>query len=94
MLGKARDIRGFQNRVGCLATIGALGAVDFPGYFPIETVDRKINTPDREIRSLEKAAECPVGLFALFGELLNSLDVRFKFHISESLTSLWEKSLF
>jgi len=88
MPGKAPDIRGFQDRMGCLTTIGALGAVDFPGYFPIEIVDRKINTPDRETRSLEKAAECPVGLFALFRELLNSLDVGFKFHIFESLTRL------
>jgi hypothetical protein len=79
--------------MGCLATIGALDAVDFPGYFPIEIVDRKINTPDREIRSLEKTAECPVGLFALFRELLNSLDVRFKFHISERLTSLGGQSM-
>jgi hypothetical protein len=66
MFGKTPDIRGFEDRMGYLATIGALGAVDFPGYFPIEVVDREINTPDREIRSLEKAAECPVGLFALF----------------------------
>ena len=49
-------------------------------------MDRKINTPDREIRSLEKAAECPVGLFALLCELLNSLDVGFESHISESRT--------
>jgi hypothetical protein len=88
MLGKAPDIRGCQDRMGCLATIGALGAVDFPGYFPIEIVDRKINTPDREIRPLEKAAECPVGLFALFCEFLNSLDVGFKVHKFESLTSV------
>lgn len=84
MLGKAPDIRRLQNRMDCLAAIGALGAVDFPGYFPIEIMNRKINTPDREIRSLEKAAECPVGLFALLRELLNSLDVGFKFHISAS----------
>jgi hypothetical protein len=86
MLGKSPDIRRLQNRMDCLTAIGALGAVDFPGYFPIEIMDRKINTPDREIRSLEKAAECPVGLFALLRELLNSLDVGFKFHISESRT--------
>ena len=47
-------------------------------------MDRKINTPDREIRSLEKAAECPVGFFALLSKLFNPLDVGFKFHISES----------
>ena len=82
MLGKAPDICGCQDRMGCFATIGALGAVDLPGYFPTEIMDREINTPDREIRSLEKAAECPVGFFALFRELLNSLDVGFKFHIS------------
>jgi len=70
-----------------LAAVGALGAVDFPAYFPIEVMDRKINTPDREIRSFEKAAECPVGLFALLHELLNSLDVGFKFHKSESSTT-------
>ena len=87
MLGKTPDIRRLQNRTGCLAAIGALGAVDFPGYFPIEVMDRKINTPNRKIRSLEKAAECPVGLFALFRELLNSLDVGFKIHTSESQTS-------
>jgi hypothetical protein len=81
MLGKASDIRGFQDRMGCLATIGALGAVDFPGYFPIEVVDRKINPPDREIRPFEKSAECPVGFFALLPELLDSLDVGFKFHL-------------
>ena len=86
MLGKAPDIRRIQNRMDCLTAIGALGAVDFPGYFPIEIMDRKINTPDREIRSFEKAAECPVGLFSLLRELLNSLDVGFKFHISESRT--------
>jgi hypothetical protein len=86
MLGKAPDIRRLQSRMDCLTAIGALGAVDFPGYFPIETMNRKINTPDREIRSLEKAAECPVGLFALLRELLNSLDVGFKFHLSESRT--------
>jgi hypothetical protein len=74
--------------MGCLATIGALDAVDFPGYFPIEIVDRKINTPDRKIRSLEKTAECPVRLFAFFRELLNSLNVRFKFHATQSLPSL------
>jgi len=51
MLGKASDIRRFQDRMDRLAAIGALGAVDFPGYFPIEIIDRKINTPDREIRS-------------------------------------------
>jgi hypothetical protein len=80
MLGKALDICGFQDRMGYLATIGALGAVDFPGDFLIEVVDRKINSPDREIRPLEKAAECPVRLFAFFRELLNSLNVGFKFH--------------
>ncbi len=93
MLGKAPDIRRFEDRMGCLATIGALGAVNFPGHFPIEIMDRNINAPDREIRSLEKAAECPVGLFALFRELLNSLDVGFKFHISASLTNLQESHL-
>ena len=86
MLGKAPDIRRLQNRMDCLTAIGALGAVDFPGHFPIEIMDRKINAPNRETRSLEKAAECPVALFALLGELLNSLDVGFKFHISESRT--------
>ena len=86
-LGKAPDIRRLQNRTDCLAAIGALGAVDFPGYFLIEIMDRKVNTPDRKIGSLEKTAECPVGLFALLRELLNSLDVGFKFHISESQTS-------
>jgi hypothetical protein len=84
MLGKATDIRRLQNRMDCLTTIGTLGAVDFSGYFPIEIMDCKINTPDREIRSLEKAAECPVGLFALLRALLNSLDIDFKLHISES----------
>jgi hypothetical protein len=83
MLGKASDIRRLQDRMDGLAAVGALGAVDFSGYFPIEIMDRKINPPDREIRSLEKAAECPVGLFALLRELFNSLDVGFKFHISE-----------
>jgi hypothetical protein len=87
MLGKASDIRRLQNRMDCLTAIGALGAVDFTGYFPIEITDRKINAPDREIRSLEKAAECPVGLFALLRELLNSLDVGFKFHTFESRTA-------
>jgi hypothetical protein len=86
MFGKAPDIHRLQNRTDCLTSIGAFGAVDFSGYFPIEIMDRKINTPEREIRSLEKAAECPVGLFALLRELLNSLDVDFKFHISESRT--------
>jgi len=86
MLSKAPDIRRLQNRMDCLAAVGAIGAVDFPGYFPIEIMDRKINTPDREIRSLEKAAECPVGLFALLRELLNSLDIGFESHISESRT--------
>jgi len=47
-------------------------------------MDRKINPTDREIRSLEKAAECPVGIFALLSEIFNPLDVSFKFHISES----------
>ena len=60
MLGKALDIRRLQNRMDCLAAIGALGAVDFPGYFPIDIMDRKINASDREIRSLEKAPECPI----------------------------------
>jgi len=86
MLGKASNIRRLQNRTDCLTAIGALDAVDFPGYFLIEIMDRKINTPDREIRSFEKAAECPVGLFALLRELLNSLDVGFKSHISKSRT--------
>jgi hypothetical protein len=86
MPGKPSDIRQFQNRMNRLAAVGALSAIDFPGYFPIEIMDRKINPPDREIRSLEKAAECPVGLFALLCELLNSLDVGFDFHISESGT--------
>ena len=84
MLGKASDIHRFQNRMDRLAAVGALGAVDFLGYFPIEIMDLKINTTGRESRSLEKAAECPVGLFALLRQLLNSLDVGFKFHISES----------
>lgn len=84
MLGKALYIRRLQNRTDGLAAVGAFGAVDFPGYFPIEIMDRKINTPDREIRSLEKATECPVGIFALLSELFNPLDVSFKFHISES----------
>jgi hypothetical protein len=65
----------------CLAAIGALGAVDFTGYFPVETMDRKINTPDGKIRSFEKATKCPVGLLTLLRELLNSLNVGFKFHI-------------
>jgi hypothetical protein len=30
MLGKASDIRRFQNRMDRLAAVGALGAVDFP----------------------------------------------------------------
>ncbi|MDP2967638.1 MAG: hypothetical protein Q8P64_00310 [Deltaproteobacteria bacterium] len=87
MLGKTPHIRRFQNRTDCFAAVGAFGAVDFPRYFTIEIMDRKINTPDREIRSLEKAAERPVGFFALLSELLNPLDVGFKFHISESLTA-------
>jgi hypothetical protein len=86
MLGKASDIRRFQDRMDGLAAVGALGAVDFPGYFPIEIMDLKINATGREIRSLEKAAGCPVGLFALSRELLNSLDVGFKCRISESTT--------
>jgi hypothetical protein len=93
MLGKALDIRRFQDRMDCLATIGALGAVDFSGDFLIEIADRKINTPDGEIRPFEKTAECPVRLFAFFRELLNSLNVGFKFHISESLTSLGGQSM-
>ena len=84
MLGKAPDIRRLQNWMDYLAAVSALGTVDFSGYFPIEIMDRKINHPDREIRSLEKAAECPVGLFALLRELLNSLDVGFESHIPES----------
>jgi hypothetical protein len=81
MLGKTPNICRLQNRMDCLAAVGALGAVDFPGYFPEETMDLKINTPDREIRSFEKTAERPIVLFALLRELLNSLDVSFKFHI-------------
>ena len=84
MLGKALGIRRLQNRMDCLAAVSALGAVDLPRYFPIEIMDLKINTPDREIRSLEKAPECPVGLFALLCELLNSLNVGFEPHISEN----------
>jgi hypothetical protein len=82
MLGKASDIRRFQGRMDGLAAVGALGALDFLGYFPIEIMDLKINPTGRESRSLEKATECPVGLFALLHQLLNSLDVGFKFHIS------------
>jgi hypothetical protein len=84
MLGKALGIRRLQNGMERLAAICALGAVDFSGDFPIEIMDLKINTPDREIRSLEKAPECPVGLFALLCELLNSLNVGFEPHISEN----------
>jgi hypothetical protein len=87
MPGKTPDIRRLQNRTDCLTAVGALGAVDFPGYFAIEITDLKVNTPDREIRSLEKAAECLVGLFALLREFLNSLNVGFKFHISEGRTT-------
>jgi hypothetical protein len=90
MLGEPPDICRLQNRIDRLAAIGALGAVYFPGYFPKETMDLKINTPDREIRSLEITAECPVGLFALLRELLNFLDVSFKFHIVQA-TYLWAK---
>ncbi|MGA2467019.1 MAG: hypothetical protein ABSH06_22055 [Thermodesulfobacteriota bacterium] len=81
-LRKALDISRLQNRMDCLTAVGALGAVDFPGDFPIEIMDLKINTPDRQLRSLEKAPECPVGLFALLSELLNSLNVGFEPHIS------------
>ncbi|OGP75323.1 MAG: hypothetical protein A2V86_14280 [Deltaproteobacteria bacterium RBG_16_49_23] len=84
MLGKTPQIRRLQNRTDGLAAVCAFGAVDFPRYFPIEIMDRKINPTDREIRPLEKAAECPVGIFALSSKLLNPLDVSFKFHISES----------
>jgi hypothetical protein len=87
MLGNASDIHRFQNGMNRLAAVAALGAVDFSGYFAIEILDLKINTPDREIRSLEKAAECPVGVFALLRKLLNSLDVCFKFHRSDSSTT-------
>jgi hypothetical protein len=83
MLCKTPNIRRLQNKTGRLAAVGALGAIDFTGYFPIKIMDRKINTPDREIRSLKKATECPIGLLALLGELFNSLNVSFKFHISE-----------
>jgi hypothetical protein len=86
MLGKAPDIRRLENRMDCFAAVGAPGAVDFSGYFPIEIMDLKINTPDREIRSLEKAPECPVNLFTLLRELLNSLNVGFEPHIPESRT--------
>ena len=86
MLGKAPDIRRLQNRMDRLAAVGALGAVDFPGYFLIEIMDRRINTPDGETRSLEKAAECPVGFSALLRELLNSLNVGFESHLSENQT--------
>jgi hypothetical protein len=84
MLGKALGIRRLQNGMDRLAAICALGAVDFSGYFPIEIMDLKINTPDREIRSLERAPECPVGLLALLRKLLNSLNVSFEPHISEN----------
>ena len=46
MLGKALGIRRLQNGMDRLAAICALGAVDFSGYFPIEIMDLKINTPD------------------------------------------------
>jgi len=84
MLGKAPHICRLQNGTDRPAAVGAFGAVDSPGYFLIEIMDREINTTDREIRSLEKAAECPVGFFALLSKLFNPLDVGFKFHISES----------
>ena len=85
MLGKALDIRRLQNRMNCLAAVGTLGAVDLTGYLPIEIVGRNINFTDRKIRFLEKAPKCPVGLFAFSCELLNSLNVGFKPHISENL---------
>jgi hypothetical protein len=46
MLGEPPDIRLLQNRMNRLAAVGAFGAVDFSGYFPIEIMDSKINTPD------------------------------------------------
>jgi len=80
-LGKAPDISRIQNRTDRLAAVGALGAVDFPGHIPVEIMDRAINPPNGEIRSLEKAAECPIGILPFFRELLNSLDVGFKLHL-------------
>ena len=82
MLGKTFDIRRRQNRMDRFAAICALGAVDLTGYLPIEIVDRNINFTDRKIRFLEKAPKCPVGLFAFSCELLNSLNVGFKYHKS------------
>ena len=86
MLGKALDIRRLQNRMNCLAAVGTLGAVDLTGYFPIDIMDRRINTSDGTIRSLEKTPEFPVGLLAFLRKLLNSLNVGFEpHHISENL---------
>ena len=85
MFCKEPDIGRLENRIDCLAAVSALGAVDFSGYFLIEIMDLKINTPDGKIRSLEKAPECPVGLFTFLCQLLNSLDVGFEPHISENL---------
>lgn len=93
-LGKAPDIGRLQNRTDCLAAVGALSAVDFPGYLPIELMNRTINPPNGEIRSLEETAESPIGLFAFFRELLNSLDVGFKFHVGlegrYALLTFWQ----
>jgi hypothetical protein len=34
-LGKPPDISRLQNRTDRFAAVGALGAVDFPGYLPV-----------------------------------------------------------
>jgi hypothetical protein len=86
LLGQAPDVRRLQNRTDCHAAIGALGTVDFRGYFPVEVTDRTIYSPNGEIGSLEKAAECPIGILPLFRESLDPLHVPFKVHISDRLS--------
>jgi hypothetical protein len=85
MSGEALDIRRLQNRLDRLAAVGALGALDLTGYFPIDIMDRRINTSDGTIRSLEKTPKCPVGLFTFLRELLNSPNVGFEAHTFEGL---------
>jgi hypothetical protein len=82
-LGQAPDVSRVQKRTGHFAAVGALGAIDFPGYFPIDLMNRMIDPPNGKTRSLEKAAESPIGLLTFFRELLNSLDVRFRLYMSE-----------
>jgi hypothetical protein len=91
-LAKAPDISLVQNRADRLAAVGALGAIDFPGYFPIDLMNRTIDPPNGKTRSLEKAAESPIGLLTFLRELLNSLDVGFELHMSESLPT-WSSTL-